>query len=123
MVTTRRRQQFKRPSFSLFLTPIEDNNGPPPSLESSDNDGIIAEDVDDIGSTSSATEEAEASSTYGVNVVGGQSVGTGMPFQTDGGVIMPEGGANPCVIKVREPFILFYFVCVSVAIIEQGFDG
>lgn len=22
------------------------------------------------------------------------------PFQTDGGVIMPEGGANPCVIKV-----------------------
>ncbi|KAL3789022.1 hypothetical protein HJC23_008169 [Cyclotella cryptica] len=23
-----------------------------------------------------------------------------LPFQTDGGVIMPEGGANPCVIKV-----------------------
>ncbi|KAL3811943.1 hypothetical protein ACHAXA_007223 [Cyclostephanos tholiformis] len=23
-----------------------------------------------------------------------------MPFQTDGGVIMPEGGTNPCVIKV-----------------------
>ncbi|KAL3766377.1 hypothetical protein ACHAW5_000916 [Stephanodiscus triporus] len=25
---------------------------------------------------------------------------TNVPFQTDGGVIMPEGGANPCVIKV-----------------------
>jgi hypothetical protein len=23
------------------------------------------------------------------------------PFQTEGGVIMPEGGANPCIIKVR----------------------
>lgn len=29
-----------------------------------------------------------------------RSVGRGM--YTDGGVIMPEGGANPCVIKVRE---------------------
>lgn len=30
----------------------------------------------------------------------GSSVAGGLPFQTDGGVIMPEGGANPCVIKV-----------------------
>lgn len=28
------------------------------------------------------------------------TVGRGM--YTEGGVIMPEGGANPCVIKVRE---------------------
>lgn len=31
----------------------------------------------------------------------GYGVSERLPFQTDGGVIMPEGGANPCVIKVR----------------------
>jgi hypothetical protein len=29
-------------------------------------------------------------------------------FQTEGGVIMPEGGANPCVIKVR---CVSWFLC------------
>ncbi len=29
-------------------------------------------------------------------------------FQTEGGVIMPEGGANPCVIKVRR---VSWFLC------------
>lgn len=31
-----------------------------------------------------------------------------LPFQTDGGVIMPEGGANPCVIKVLSSSLLVW---------------
>jgi len=61
----------------------------------------VQDDVDDLGSSTSAAESGGIG--YGSNVVGGVSVGSGgggMPFQTDGGVIMPEGGANPCVIKV-----------------------
>jgi hypothetical protein len=34
------------------------------------------------------------------NVVKNSLMKENLPFQTDGGVIMPEGGANPCVIKV-----------------------
>ena len=40
------------------------------------------------------------------------TVGRGM--YTEGGVIMPEGGANPCVIKVREKLIYDAVVCVYV---------
>eukprot|EP00579_Thalassiosira_antarctica_P012605 CAMPEP_0201912338 /NCGR_PEP_ID=MMETSP0903-20130614/3037_1 /ASSEMBLY_ACC=CAM_ASM_000552 /TAXON_ID=420261 /ORGANISM="Thalassiosira antarctica, Strain CCMP982" /LENGTH=205 /DNA_ID=CAMNT_0048447281 /DNA_START=295 /DNA_END=909 /DNA_ORIENTATION=+ len=62
-----------------------------------DLDLLVQDDVDDLGSSASST----SSSSYGSNVVGGVVVGSGgLPFQTDGGVIMPEGGANPCVIKV-----------------------
>lgn len=58
-------------------------------------DDLLQDDADDLGSSSIG------SSTYGSNVVGGVPVGTGSSvLQTDGGVIMPEGGANPCVIKV-----------------------
>ena len=32
-------------------------------------------------------------------------------YQTEGGVIMPEGGANPCVIKVR--VLCFYIILRS----------
>ena len=32
-----------------------------------------------------------------------------LPFQTDGGVIMPEGGANPCVIKVYRIVVFAIF--------------
>ena len=37
------------------------------------------------------------------------SVGRGM--YTEGGVIMPEGGANPCVIKVRRGGISYCVAC------------
>ena len=39
------------------------------------------------------------------------------PLQTDGGVIMPEGGANPCVIKVRGVPFLSIFVIFDVLLL------
>jgi hypothetical protein len=46
------------------------------------------------------------------------TVGRGM--YTEGGVIMPEGGANPCVIKVRERtnymMLLYIYIYSSIVI-------
>lgn len=50
-------------------------------------------DLDDL-----LSDDDESSSSDGA--VGDNLKKESLPFQTDGGVIMPEGGANPCVIKV-----------------------
>jgi len=63
-----------------------------------DDDGILQDDVDDLGGSIGGDTGG-----YGADVVGGIDVGSGAggaSYQTEGGVIMPEGGANPCVIKV-----------------------
>ena len=91
----------------IFLTPVVD--------DFSDFD----DDDDETTSSSSSIDQQAGGGSYGSNVVGGTSVGLSSmstnPFQTDGGVIMPEGGANPCVIKVRtyvcahtDPTVIFY---------------
>ena len=64
------------------------------------------DNVDDIGSS------------YGSNLIDGVPVGNsgidGGGYQTtEGGVIMPEGGANPCVIKVGLHSVFFLFVSVQ----------
>ena len=67
--------------------------------ETSNTSSPPLDNVDDIGSS------------YGSNFIDGVPVGNsgidGGGYQTtEGGVIMPEGGANPCVIKVGT---MFYF--------------
>ena len=56
--------------------------------ETSSNSSLPLDNVDDIGSP------------YGANLIDGVPVGNSGIQTTEGGVIMPEGGANPCVIKV-----------------------
>lgn len=53
-----------------------------------------ADDLDSLLSDDGGSSSENTVSDYGLTK-------ESLPFQTDGGVIMPEGGANPCVIKVR----------------------
>lgn len=52
------------------------------------------------------------------------TVGRGM--YTEGGVIMPEGGANPCVIKVRErtnnmtAVVLYVYSFIVIYVLSQS---
>ena len=69
--------------------------------ETSNTSSSPLDNVDDIGSS------------YGSNLIDGMPVGNsgidGGGYQTtEGGVIMPEGGANPCVIKVGLHSVFFY---------------
>ena len=81
-----------------------------PSSSASSSSSIFSTEGEDYSDFDDASDQAAEDGPpkegggdydYGSNVVGGVAVGGGGPFQTDGGVIMPEGGANPCVIKVR----------------------
>jgi len=70
--------------------------------ETSNTSSSPLDNVDDIGSS------------YGSNLIDGMPVGNsgidGGGYQTtEGGVIMPEGGANPCVIKVGLHNVLSLF--------------
>ena len=87
----------------IFLTPVVVDD-----FSDFDDD-----DDETTNSSSSIIDQATGGGSYGSNVVGGTSVGLSSmsnPFQTDGGVIMPEGGANPCVIKVST------YVCAHIQI-------
>lgn len=79
----------------------------------------MSEEADEEVDISDVDEEDDAptsSSGGSWAVSGGANVMGGAPFQTEGGVIMPEGGANPCVIKVRR-FDGVAIRCLCVAIV------
>lgn len=87
----------------------EEEKGEYSDFDDIDAPDIISEAPDDDDDVNDDGAEVSSGSdyNYGSDVVGGRSVAMGVgegggnaPFQTDGGVIMPEGGANPCVIKV-----------------------
>ena len=93
----------QRHSFHLSAASTDDD-------DNDDLDMLLSDSDSDNGSVPSEPVAGK----LGDNKVGGTIVGQslpgsgGAPFQTDGGVIMPEGGANPCVIKVS--LILFTFL-------------
>ena len=72
---------------------------------SSNGDGLLDFDDDD--------DDNENNEVYIPTDMGSQAVSN--VFQTEGGVIMPEGTANPCVIKVCIPlFVRFCFILRAV---------
>lgn len=103
-------------STSLLLSPLSDDGDsleedPTGDKDDDDLDLLMDLDDDDEAIDGNDAQQAATASTLGQNRVGGTSTGQTLstaaagnakvPLQTDGGVIMPEGGANPCVIKVR----------------------
>ena len=81
-------------------------------MSSTTSDDLQDFDDNETSNTSSPLDNVDdIGSSYGSNLIDGVPVGNsgidGGGYQTtEGGVIMPEGGANPCVIKVGT---MFYF--------------